>query len=98
MKTLARVSKKKETAVIENTPKPSVPQYTNLYTIKQIRCFVDGHEIKIKDIKKMVFAGDVDEIYIFGISNKLYKEIISFLKEEQIKYTEYYRSRIVLEN
>lgn len=71
---------------------------TGIYQIKQLRCFQDGEELKFKDIKKAIKTGDYNEIYIFSISNKLYKDIINFLTENEIKYQLYGRSRIVLEN
>lgn len=70
--------------------------YNKVYTIRQLRCIKDGEELRIKDIKKAIEAGDFDEIYIFGISNKLYKEILSYLNENGLNYHLYGRSRIVL--
>lgn len=70
--------------------------YTNVYTITQLNCFVDGEELSWRDIKKTLNSEKVNEIKIFGISNKLYKEILNYLNEENIKYTIYGRSRIVL--
>ena len=70
--------------------------YNNVYTIKQLRCIKDGEELKIRDIKKAIKTADFDEIYIFGISNKLYKELLSYLNEEGLNYKLYGRSRIVL--
>lgn len=70
--------------------------YNNVYTIKQLKCIKDGEELKIKDIKKAIAVGGFDEIYIFGISNKLYKELLSYLNEEGLNYKLYGRSRIVL--
>lgn len=70
--------------------------YTNVYNIAQLNCFVDGEELSWRDIKKTLNNEKVNEIKIFGISNKLYKEILNYLNEENIKYTIYGRSRIVL--
>lgn len=70
--------------------------YNNVYTIKQLKCIKDGEELKIKDIKKAIKTSEFDEIYIFGISNKLYKELLSYLNEEGLNYKLYGRSRIVL--
>lgn len=70
--------------------------YTNVYNISQLNCFVDGEELSWRDIKKTLNNEKVNEIKIFGISNKLYKEILNYLNEENIKYTIYGRSRIVL--
>ena len=69
---------------------------TNVYTIRQLRCIQDGSEIKIKEIKKAIENQEVDELWIFSISNKLYKEIISYLKENEIKHIVYGRSRITI--
>lgn len=71
---------------------------TGIYKIKQLRCISNGEELSWREVKKEIQSGDYNEIYIFSISNKLYKEIISFLDEKQIKYQLYGRSRIVLEN
>lgn len=70
--------------------------YTNVYTINQLNCFVDGEELSWRDVKKTLNNEKINEIKIFGISNKLYKEILTYLKEEEIDYTLYGRSRIVL--
>ena len=70
--------------------------YNNVYTIKQLKCIKDGEELRIRDIKKAIQANNFDEIYIFGISNKLYKELLSYLNEEGLNYKLYGRSRIVL--
>ena len=70
--------------------------YTNVYSIIQLNCFVDGEELSWRDVKKTLNNEHIDEIKIFGISNKLYKEIIAYLNEEEIKHTIYGRSRIVL--
>ena len=70
--------------------------YTNVYNIAQLNCFVDGEELSWRDIKKNLNNETVNEIKIFVISNKLYKEILNYLNEENIKYTIYGRSRIVL--
>ena len=82
------------------TPENSSKQndiYTNVYTISQLPCIVDGEELTWRDIKKALNNEKVNEIKIFGISNKLYKEIINYLNEEGIKYTIYGRSRITLD-
>jgi len=71
--------------------------YTNVYTINQLNCFVDGEELSWREVKKVLNNEKINEIKIFGISNKLYKEIINYLNEEGIKYTLYGKSRIVLE-
>lgn len=71
--------------------------YTNVYTISQLNCFVDGEELSWREVKKALNNEKINEIKIFGISNKLYKEIINYLNEEGIKYTLYGKSRIVLE-
>jgi len=68
----------------------------NVYTITQLNCFVDGEEVSWREVKKTLNNEHIDEIKIFGISNKLYKEIINYLNEEGIKYITYGRSRIVL--
>lgn len=70
--------------------------YTNVYSIIQLNCFVDGEELSWRDVKKTLNNEHINEIKIFGISNKLYKEIIAYLNEEEINYTIYGRSRIVL--
>lgn len=70
--------------------------YTNVYTVVQLNCFVDGEELSWRDVKKTLNNEKIDEIKIFGISNKLYKEILAYLKEEEINYTLYGRSRLVL--
>ena len=70
--------------------------YTNVYSIIQLNCFVDGEELSWRDVKKTLNNEHIDEIKIFGISNKLYKEIIAYLNEEEINHTIYGRSRIVL--
>ena len=66
------------------------------YTKIVLNCFVDGQELSWRDVKKTLNNEKIDEIKIFGISNKLYKEIINYLKEEEIKHTIYGRSRITL--
>lgn len=71
--------------------------YVNVYPILQLNCIVDGVELSWRDIKKALNNTEgIQEIKIFGISNKLYKEIINYLKEENIKYVVYERSRIGL--
>lgn len=70
--------------------------YVNVYTISQLSCIVDGEELSWRDVKKTLNNEKINEIKIFGISNKLYKEIINYLQEEGINYTVYGRSRIVL--
>lgn len=70
--------------------------YNKVYTIRQFRCVRDGEEVKMKDIKKAIQSNEFDEIYIFGISNELYKEIMVYLNENGINYRLYGRSRIVL--
>lgn len=70
--------------------------YQNVYTITQLNCFADGEELSWREVKKVLNNEHIDEIKIFGISNKLYKEIINYLNEEGIKYIIYGRSRIVL--
>lgn len=70
--------------------------YNKVYTIRQFRCIHDGEEVKMKDIKKAIQSNEFDEIYIFGISNKLYKEIMVYLNENGMNYHLYGRSRIVL--
>lgn len=82
-----------------NTPESSSKQsdiYVNVYNIVQLNCIVDGEELSWRDVKKTLNNEKIDEIKIFGISNKLYKEIINYLNEENIKYTIYGRSRITL--
>ena len=66
------------------------------YTKIVLNCFVDGQELNWRDVKKTLNNEKIDEIKIFGVSNKLYKEIINYLKEEEIKHTIYGRSRITL--
>lgn len=66
------------------------------YTKIVLNCFVDGQELSWRDVKKTLNNEKIDEIKIFGISNKLYREIINYLKEEEIKHTIYGRSRITL--
>ena len=68
----------------------------NTYSIRQLRCIKDGSEIKIKEIKQFIENKEIDELWIFSISNKLYKEIIEYLKENDINHTVYGRSRIVI--
>lgn len=70
--------------------------YVNVKTIVQLKCVIDGEELSWRDIKKVLNHEKIDEINIFGISNKLYKEITSYLKEEDIKHVIYGRSRIAL--
>lgn len=70
---------------------------TEIHTIRQIRCIVDNTEIKIKEIRKAIENQEVDELWIFSISNKLYKEITTYLKENSIKHHVYGRSRITIE-
>lgn len=70
---------------------------TNVYTITQLNCFVDGEELSWREVKKALNNEKFNEIKIFGISNKLYKEIINYLNEEGIKYTIYGKSRITLD-
>ena len=55
------------------------------YTKIVLNCFVDGQELSWRDVKKTLNNEKIDEIKIFGISNKLYREIINYLKEEEIK-------------
>ena len=66
------------------------------YTKIVLNCFVDGQELSWRDVKKTLNNEKIDEIKIFGISNKLYREIINYLKEAEIKHTIYGRSRITL--
>ena len=66
------------------------------YTIRQLRCIRDGSEIKMKEIKKAIENQEIDELWIFSISNKLYKEIMTYLKENEVKHILYGRSRIVI--
>lgn len=83
-----------------NIPESSSKQsdiYVNVYNIIQLNCIVDGEELTWRDIKKVLNNEKINEIKIFGISNKLYKEIINYLNEEGIKYTIYGRSRITLD-
>ena len=84
------------TAVLPEKSTTGADIYTNVYTINQLNCFVDGEELSWRDVKKTLNNEKIDEIKIFGISNKLYKEILAYLKEEDIDYTLYGRSRIVL--
>lgn len=74
--------------------------FNKIYTIYQIKCFTsDGNEIKIKQLKKILLEKNEYsqlEINIFGISNRLYKEILTLLNEMNIKYTIYERSLIKL--
>jgi hypothetical protein len=70
---------------------------TNVYTITQLNCFVNGEELSWREVKKALNNEKFNEIKIFGISNKLYKEIINYLNEEGIKYTIYGKSRITLD-
>lgn len=70
--------------------------YVNVYTISQLSCIIDKEELSWRDVKKILNNEKINEIKIFGISNKLYKEIINYLQEEGINYTIYGRSRIVL--
>lgn len=73
------------------------PINTNVYSIVQLKCFAEGEELSWREIKKELNNNDnINEIAIFGISNKLYKEIINYLEEEGRKYIIYNRSRIVL--
>jgi len=81
--------------MVENTSSTG-DIYTNVYSIVQLNCFADGEELSWRDVKKTLNNEHIDEIKIFGISNKLYREIIEYLKEEEINYTLYGRSRIVL--
>lgn len=66
------------------------------YNIRQLRCIKNGLEIKFKDIKHTIDNEEVDELWIFSISNKLYKEIMTYLKDNKIKHILYGRSRIVI--
>lgn len=84
------------TAVLPEKTSNSGDIYTNVYTVVQLNCFVDGEELSWRDVKKTLNNEKIDEIKIFGISNKLYKEILAYLKEEEIDYTLYGRSRVVL--
>ena len=84
------------TDIIEKISSEQTNIYNNVYTIKQLNCFSEGEELNWRDIKKVLNNEKINEIKIFGISNKLYKEIITYLNEEGIKYTIYGRSRIVL--
>lgn len=86
--------KKEELKPVEINPTDNID--TNVYTIRQLRCIQDGSEIKIKDIKRAIENQEIDELWIFSISNKLYKEIISYLKENDIKHIVYGRSRITI--
>lgn len=70
--------------------------YDKLISKIILNCIIDGEEQSWRDVKKALNNEKIDEIAIFGISNKLYKEIINYLNEEAIKYTIYGRSRIVL--
>lgn len=82
-----------------NTPESTSQQndiYLNVYTKVQLNCIINGEEVSWRDVKKTLNNEKIDEIKIFGISNKLYKEIVNYLNEEEIKYTIYGRSRITL--
>jgi len=89
---------------IEKSLKLSTPEdsssltsiYTKVYPISQLKCIIDGEELSWREVKKQLNNNKYNEIKIFSISNKLYKEIINYLNEEGIKYTIYGRSRIVL--
>ena len=70
--------------------------FNNIYSIKQLLCINDSVELKFKNIKKSIQSKEINELWIFSISNKLYKEIINYLKESEIKHYVYGRSRIVL--
>lgn len=66
--------------------------------IVQLNCIIDGEELSWREIKKALNNDNtIQEIKTFGISNKLYREIINYLKDEGIKYIEYGKSRIVLD-
>lgn len=84
---------KKEQTVLkpEDTP---VNINVDVYSIRQLRCVVDGSEVKLKEIRKAIENEEVDELWIFGISNKLHREILAYLKDNQIKHVIYGRSRI----
>ena len=84
------------TAILLEKSTTGADIYTNVCTISQLNCFVDGEELSWRDVKKTLNNEKINEIKIFGISNKLYKEILTYLKEEEIDYTLYGRSRIVL--
>ncbi len=83
--------------VIIETPKPVVEQpKAQIYTIRKLNCIVDGVEQKFKKIKSILEEENIDEIQIFGISNKLYKELIEYLKQSNRKHVVYGKSRIGL--
>ena len=67
-----------------------------VHTIHQLRCVIDGSEVKLKEIKKAIENKEIDELWIFGISNKLYIEILTYLKDNQVKHVVYGRSRITI--
>ena len=82
--------------VIEEKKEPVNDINTNVYSIRQLRCIQDGSEIKLREIKKAIEHQEIDELWIFSISNKLYREITSYLKENEIKHIIYGRSRITI--
>jgi hypothetical protein len=83
--------------VITEAPKPVVEQpKAEIYTIRKLNCIVDGVEQKFKKIKSILEEETINEIQIFGISNKLYKELTEYLKQTDRKHVIYGRSRIGL--
>lgn len=70
--------------------------FNKVYQIRQLRCIRDGEEVSFRDIKNSIKNKEIDELFIFSISNRLYKQIINYLEESNIKYQIYGRSRIVL--
>jgi hypothetical protein len=83
--------------VITEAPKPVVEQpKAEIYTIRKLNCIVDGVEQKFKKIKSILEEESINEIQIFGISNKLYKELTEYLKQTDRKHVIYGRSRIGL--
>lgn len=50
--------------------------YVNVKTIIQLKCIIDGEELSWRDIKKTLNHEEIDEINIFGISNKLLAIIV----------------------
>lgn len=84
---------------MNKTPESSANQNdlnVNVYRVTQLNCIVDGEELSWREVKKAINNEKINEIKIFGISNKLYKEIIRYLNEEDYHYTIYERARIVL--
>lgn len=83
--------------IIQETPKPTIEQpKAEIYTIRKLNCIVDGVEQKFKKIKSILEEETINEIQIFGISNKLYKELTEYLKQTNRKHVIYGRSRIGL--